>query len=306
MVRVWTKGALEARRLPLLAGFLSSAVRPKLDSADTPREFKIGLQSKLQTLSADGGGEPVLDMLRNSPAPLRHMAIQILSVLGAPMIPDLVEIVVTHPSPDVRRQSAVALKEIGGTAQQDLARLVKADGPSPRTLRALEVLELAGPGNIATPVYEALRHSEPAVAKEAVKLVKRVDRPVAVATLRWVLMKDDLNVRTAALDLVREMNLTELGPDVARLLQEPADETLIRAACKTLVAIPTPGAIPHLKRIFDQKGRAFGFVKGLSDETRAMAVMAAAVIDTPEAHDIVAQAAKDKSQAVKDAATRKR
>jgi diguanylate cyclase (GGDEF)-like protein len=305
-VRVWAKGALEARRLPLLAGFLTAAVRPKLDSAATPREFKMGLQAKLQTLSAGHGGAPALEMLRTSPAPLRHMAIQILSMLGAPMIPDLIEIVTTHPSADVRKMAAVALKEVGGTAQQDLSRLVKEGAAALPTIRALEVLELAGPGNIATPVYEALRHSDPKVGQEAIKLVRRVERPVAIATLRWVLMKDDFRVRSVALDMVRELKLPELAGDVARLMQDPADETLLKAACRTLAVVPTPAAIPHLKRIFDQKGRAFGFVKGFSDETRALAVAAALSIDHDEARAIVAQAGKDKSQAVRDATIAKK
>ncbi len=304
-VRVWSKGALEARRLPLFAGFLTAAVRPKLDSPDTPREFKIGLQSKLQTLAADGGGDPALEMLRTSPAPLRHMAIQILAMLGAPMIPALVEIVATHPSADVRKMAAVALKEVGGTAQQELSRLVRADAQPGPTMRALEVLEMAGPGNIATPVYEALRHPDAKVGQEAIKLVRRVERPVAIATLRWVLMKDDFKVRSTALDIVRELKLTDLAPDVARLLQEQADEALLKAACRTLVAVPTPSAIPHLKRIFEQRGRAFGIVKGLSDETRALAIAAAAVLEHPEAKNLIAQAVKDKSPAVRDAATTK-
>ena len=304
-IRVWAKGALEARRLPLLAGFLAGAVRPKLDSAATPREFKMGLQQKLQSLSADHGGAPVMEMLRTSPPPLRHMAIQILSMLGAPMIPDLIEIITTHPAADVRKMAAVALKEIGGTAQQDLSRLVKEGAPPLPTVRALEVLELAGPGNIATPVYEALRHVDPKVANEAVKLVRRVERPVAVATLRWVLMKEDNSIRAVALDLVREMKVTEVANDVVRLLQEGTEEALVKAACRTLAVVPTPSAIPHLKRIFDQKGRAFGFVKGLSDETRAMAVAAAAALDHDDANAIVTEAAKDKSVIVRNAATKK-
>ena len=305
-VRAWAKGALDARRLPLLAGFIAGGVRPKLDSAATPREFKIGLQAKLQTLAADGGGDPALEMLRTSPAPLRHTAIQILSVLGSPMIPALVEIIATHPAADVRRMSAVALKEVGGTAQQDLARLVKADAVPTRAIRALEFLEMAGPGNIATPVYEALRHPDPAVGREAIKLVKRAERPLAVATLRWVMMKDDLKVRLAALDLVRVMKLPELGADVARLLQEPADEDLLKAACKALVTAPSPTAAPHLKRIFDQKRGPFGFVKGMSDEVRALAVAAAVAIEHPETQAIVAQAEKDKSELVRKAASKRR
>ncbi|HEU4339811.1 MAG TPA: diguanylate cyclase [Planctomycetota bacterium] len=304
-VRIWSKGALEARRLPLFAGFLQAAVKPKLDSPATSREFKIGLQSKLQTLSADGGGDPALEMLRTSPAPLRHMAIQILSVLGSPMIPALIEIVLTHPSSDTRRAAAIALKEIGGTAQQDLSRNVKEGAPTLPTVRALEVLELAGPGNIATPVYEALRHVDPKVPQEAIKLVKRVERPVAVATLRWVLMKDDFKVRSVALDLVREMKINDLAGDVARLMQDPADEALLKAACRTLAVVPTPSAIPHLRRIFDQKAKAFGIVKGMSDEVRALAVAAATAIDHDEARAITTQALKDKSQVVRDAAVPK-
>lgn len=301
-VRSWAKGALDARRLPLLAGFLSAAVRPKLDAAATPREFKMSLQSKLQTLAADGGGEPALDMLRNSAATLRHMAIQILSVLGAPMIPPLTEIVATHPSSEVRRMAAVALKEIGGTAQQDLARLVRAEAASDRITHVLEVLELAGPGNVATPVHEALRHPDPKVGREAVNLVGRVERPVAIATVRWVLMKDEFTVRSIALDMVKNLKLTELASDVARLLQEPAGEELMKVVCRALAEVPTPSAIPHLRRIFDQKGRAFGFVKGLSEETRALAVAAAAVIDHPDAKALTALAANDKSAVVRDAA----
>jgi len=245
-------------------------------------------------------------MLRTSPGPLRQMAVQILSVLGPTMIPPLVEIVTTHPSADVRKMAAAALKEVGGTAQQDLSRLVRADAGPQKTIRALEVLELAGPGNIATPVFEALRHSDPKVGLEAVKLVKRVERPIAIATLRWVLMKDDPKVRATALDLVREMKLADLAVDVARLMQETADEALIQRVCRTLVAVPTPAAIPHLKRIFEQKRGPFGLVKGMSDETRALAVAVAVEIKHDEAQALVEQATKDKSMAVREAATKRR
>jgi len=301
-VRLWARGALEARRLPLLAGFLAQAVRPKMEAAATPREFKIGLQSKLQTLAADGGGGPIIEMLQNSPEPLRRMAVQILAVLGGPLIPQLVEIVATHSNSDVRKATAATLREIGGTAQQDLSRLVRADAPSNRVLRALEFLELAGPGNIATPVYEALRHPDANVGKEAVKLVKRVERAVAVATLRWVLMKEDPKVRTAALDIVREMKIADVAVDVARLLQGTPDEALVKAVCRTLVAVPTPSAIPHLRRIFEQKDRAFGFVKGLSEDTRAAAVAAASAINHPEAQELVQRAIGDKSMTVRETA----
>jgi diguanylate cyclase (GGDEF)-like protein len=299
VVRGWAKGAIETRRLPLLAGFFMQGVRPKLESAGTPREFKIALQSKLQTLAAGGGANPVVDMLKTSPEPLRRMAVQILSMLGSPLIPTLVEIVCGHTNSDVRRAAAGTLKEIGGTAQQDLSRVVRADAPAIRALRVLEVLELAGPGNIATPVYEALLHADPAVAKEAVKLVKRVERPVTVATLRWVLMKEDVKVRLAALDMVRDLKLTDLGGEVARLAQNSTDETLLRSACRTLVAVPTPSALPALRRIFEQKDRAFGFVKGFSEDTRAAAIAAAAVINHPEARELVSKAASDKSVAVR-------
>ena len=298
-VRGWAKGAIEARRLPLLAGFFTQGVKPKLDSAGTPREFKIALQSKLQTLAAGGGAGPVVDMLKTSPEPLRRMAVQILAMIGSPLIPTLIDIICSHSNGDVRRAAAGSLKEIGGTAQQDLSRVVRADAPAIRALRVLEVLELAGPGNIATPVYEALLHSDPAVAKEAVKLVKRVERPVTVATLRWVLMKEDVKVRLAALEMVREQKITDLGGEVARLALNATDEALLRAACRTLVAVPTPSALPALKRIFEQKDRAFGFVKGFSEDTRAAAIAAAAVIDHPEAKDLLSKAASDKSVAVR-------
>jgi len=76
----------------------------------------------------------------------------------------------------------------------------------------------------------------------------------------------------------------------------------MKIVCRALAEVPTPSAIPHLRRIFDQKGRAFGFVKGLSEETRALAVAAAAVIDHPDAKALTALAANDKSAVVRDAA----
>jgi hypothetical protein len=69
--------------------------------------------------------------------------------------------------------------------------------------------------------------------------------------------------------------------------------------------VPTPLALPHLKRIFEQRPRAFGIVRGLADETRALAVAVAAGMDHDEARELLANAARDKSALVRDAAVSK-
>lgn len=223
-------------------------------------------------------------------------------MIGAPMIAPLIQMIAQSERLEARRIAAEALKEIGGTASMELARFVRDDVPAEQACRVLRIIETVGEAGISTSFFASLSHPDPLVLAAAFELVKRAPRPVALAILRKAMTYDRMAVVTTALAAAQEMKCAELAPEVSRLLLTLPDEAAVRATLTFLAEYPTPEAVPGLQRIYDQRGRMFGLVKGFSSETRALAVSVASRIKHPEARALVQSAQGERDTIVRKAA----
>ncbi|MBI2931208.1 MAG: diguanylate cyclase [Planctomycetes bacterium] len=300
VLRAWLGAALATAPLPVAADFIGLGIKPKLEAEGTRHEFKTLLLSKLRTLSP--AAAPAIEKLKAGPDVLRRAAVRILGTMGPTLTAPLIEIITASEDHPVRAAAASALKEIGGSAQTELANLIRADAPPETLVRVLEVLELAGTENIATPVLTALRHADPAVGKAAFGLIKRIDRGMAAVLLRKMLPEGNPAVVRAALSVARELKLTELASDVAELMRATEFDVVVREACAYWREVPSPAAVTALRHVFERKAKMFGLMKGFTEETRAAAIEAAARINHPSARELVSLAQADRSEIVRRAA----
>ncbi len=300
VIEGYVRKCLHENKFNLVGDLCFEALKPKLESKDCPREFKLSIQAKLHGLPEAIG--PVISGLKNGPPHFRDAAVRVAGFVGPVLVPQIVEIICDSDGPETRKAGAFALREIGAAAQSDLVRLVLPTGKAEVLCRILSVLELAGNTSIATAVLNALQHADAGVREAALGLVRRLERPLAVAIMRKILSLDSRERVMEAMGLAREQVIHDLVPDIARIAQATLDDDVARVACLFLGECPSPVAIQALRRVFEHKAKMLGLVKGFADETRAAAVSAAARIPLAAAREIVAEAKGDRSDIVKRAA----
>jgi len=283
----WIAAALEAWPLQVAAEFVAQYLRARLDRDPA---WKAVLLARTKSITAL---DPVFKALRTGPAPLREAAVRVVSAIGAPLTPRLVEFIISIDDEDARRAAAVALGEAGG--QAELSKYAAED--QKLALRALSVLEAAGP-NVDGAVISAIGRSERAVRDAGFALVRRLSHAAAAPILRRTLGLEPLMTLATA----TRMSLVELLPDVVRLARETLNDAHAFAACSYLSAVPSPSAIHALKRVFETRSKMFGLKKGLSDATRAAAISAIARIGHPDTLAILEAARDDQSELVRNAA----
>ncbi|MBI2930301.1 MAG: diguanylate cyclase [Planctomycetes bacterium] len=286
-------------RLDVVADVLTR-VRKRIDAKTALPEFRTRITAKLHEF---GGSEPaVAEAVRAPSAPTREAILRVCGMFGPALAPCLIDFIAECDQATERRLAALALKEIGGAAGMELAKRVTSDGPAEKMVRVLSVLDAAGPPTLASAVFEAVEHADPAVRAAAFAMLRRADKLLAVGGLRRLMQSDHSPIVMAAVALGGELGLSDLNLDVTRIAHASEDEAVIRACCDYIARVNVPSAVPALWRIFEARPRMFGLVKGFSDDTRAMAVRAAAGIAHPEARELVEEAKRDRSIEVRKAA----
>jgi len=298
-VRAWIAGALAAWPIATAAEFLARDLRPILDR-DNRRDLKAMISQRLRTLTEGTALDPAYNALLTGPSPLRESAAQILAAVGPPVVPRLVELICASEDLDIRKSAAGALRVVGGTGQAELAKLVKLGTPPEKLQRILTVLDIAGREGLATPVFAAINHPERPVRDAAFALIKRVERPIAVAILRRTLAMDVPEIRLTSLAVAAELSLADLLVDIIKLAELAVDDAQAQACCTFLAVCSAPQAVPALRRIFEMRRTLLR--KGFGEAPRAAAITAAAKINHPEAKALVEAAKADKSEAVRNAA----
>ncbi len=279
---------------------LLQRVRKRIDTKTAPPEFKSKISAKLLEMAGPEG--PMAGAIRAVATPIRESALRISGMFGPPLVPVLVEFIAESDDAAHRKLATAALKEIGGNAAAELIKLVTFDGPVERVARVLSVLETCGPGSLAGAVAAAVDHADAGVRAAAFAMVKRADKPLAAGGLRKLTASERPEIALAAIGLAAELGLQDLGLDITRIAQSSNDEAVVRACCDYFGRVKVPASVPALRRIFDARARMFGLVKGFSDETRAMAVKAAAALTHQDATDLVESAKQDRSPDVRRAA----
>lgn len=294
--------ALKAGRLTSFADLLRNGLRRKTGRDRPTQLVQVGMFARLQSLARVATPNPVIEAIKAGPEEIRQGAVIIAGVMGPGLVPDLIGLICGSESMEVRVAAAKALREIG-TGQAELAARVAKESEPLVARRALEVLELSGEGSVSAAVHRGLDHPDAEVRVAAFKVVRRVDKPVAVATLRPLLAGTDPAKVDGALVAIKDLGLSELGSEVARRLEGATEEEELRKLLEVLLAAPSTAALPALRKIVQSK-RMLGLRPQYPDAVRALAVQIAAKLNHPTAKEILELALDDRSETVRRAVRR--
>ena len=105
-----------------------------------------------------------------------------------------------------------------------------------------------------------------------------------------------------ALECVRGLQGVELLDAVLRILDNPANDHVLRVACLCLGKLKDTRAIGPLLQILGQRPRFFGLKKGLPEGVRGTAARALGELAIPEAKLGLQVALKERNKTVRSAA----
>jgi HEAT repeat protein len=252
--------------------------------------------------SSDVCSSDLMEMLSSGSEDERVNAGAVIAVVGATQVSQFVKLVLESDKLEVRQAAARAVAAIGGEAPNELVATIRAQADPEKAMRVVGVLDLLGLPRLVAPIQAALAHPDPAVKNAAFEMLERAADPVAEDVLRFLIRGEDEEVAVRGLEIAAKRRHAALATDIARLAQTTERETLGAGCCAFFQAVPTPAGVPALQRIFDMRGKMMGLVKGWSEKTRAAAVSAAVLVNTPAAKSIVKAALKDQSALVREAA----
>jgi hypothetical protein len=299
-VRFWLSVAILSGQAALAARLVREGVVPALETPSIGVEFRSQLQSKLRSVGQEAGA-PLLVLLQGAEAEAREDAVLLLGVLGTPLTSTLLKLVLEAEDGGVRSAAVRVLAAVGGRGPRDLAAAIDASTPAAKALHVLEACDHLSREAVVEALSRAALHADAGVTNAAFERLRRCDERAALQVGRRLVDSGNAAAVHRVLQAAANRDLRDLTPNVVRLAQATEAEDVARDCCEFLQLFPTPAAVPALKRIFENRPRLMGLMRGFSDGVRAAAVKAAARIAGTSASDLLKAAQKDPSPAVRGA-----
>jgi len=290
---VWTGSAASVGQFAPLVEVLRDGVAQRRNNPATPSQIVLLLNELGRNISQKKFMPALLERMRKGNRDDRELAAQLLASLGDGAASPLIEAIVGERTLPVRQALAGALKLIGPTGAQALARQVQSDTECDRAVAVLEVVELAGASGLDEVFIRAMQSPEEAVRAAAAALLKRLPRSVTTAVLRRALKEMPEEVRPMLVRLATELRAAELATDICTLLEADPPPRITTACCHYFAAVPTRAAAPLLSKIAETRPRMFGMVRGYPDDIRAAAVWALGQLGTDDVKKMLEKVGKE-------------
>jgi len=299
-MRFWLSVAILSGQASLAARLVREGVVPALESTSLGVEFRSQLQSKLRSVGQEAGA-PLLVLLQSAEKETRDDAVLLLGLLGTPLTSTLLKLVLDSEDGDVRSAAAKVLAAVGGRGAKELAASITPSMPAEKARHVLEACDYLPSDARVEGLTRAALHGDASVTNAAFERLRRCEERVALQVGRRLVDSGATAAVHRVLQAAANRDLRDLTPSVVRLAQLTEVEEMARDCCEFLQIFPTPAAVPALKRIFENRPRLMGLMRGFSDGVRAAAVKAAARIAGPSASELLKAAQKDPSPAVRGA-----
>ncbi len=291
----------------LVAGDLSRAARLAEGLAGTsergpdPGKFLESVKGLVDSLAAVGALEPVLMALKDRDPIRRQQGSAILSGLGAAAVPMLLGLIFDGADEEVSRAAATLVRAQGEASVRLLTDELHRSESIERLCRIVAVIDLLVPA-LGNEFLFLLGHPEAEVRAETGRTLTRLGRDQAMRFLGQALSQRKSDVLVGALECVRGLQGVELLDAVLRILDNPANDHVLRVACLCLGKLKDTRAIGPLLQILGQRPRFFGLKKGLPEGVRATAARALGELAIPEAKLGLQVALKERNKTVRSAA----
>ncbi|MEK7364880.1 MAG: hypothetical protein AAB016_13000, partial [candidate division NC10 bacterium] len=283
------------------AARLSEALGGSLHSPGPEAEWFSGVvRGLVDALTAAGVIETVLNALKDPDPVRRQQAGAILGGLGTAAVPLLLRVTLEGKDEEIYRAAAGLLRTQGEAGARLLTQELERAASVAQLTRMVAVLDLILPA-LGNEVLFLLGHPEVEVRAEIGRTLARLPWEQAARFLGQALGQRKSEVVLGALECVRGLRALEMLDTVVRLLENPPNDHLQRAACACLGGLKDARAVPPLVEILGRRPRFFGLVKGLPEGIRATAARSLGELAFPEAKEALQVGLRDRSKTVRSA-----
>jgi len=283
------------------AARLSEALGGPLQSPGPETEWFIGVvRGLVDALTAAGVTETVLEALKDPDPARRQQAGAILGGLGPAAVPLLLRVTLEGQDEQIYRAAAGLLRAQGEAGVRLLTQELERSASVAQLTRIVAVLDVISPA-LGNDFMFLLGDPEVEVRAEIARTLARVPREQAARFLGHALGQRKPEVVLGGLECVRGLRVVELLDSVVRLIENPPNDHLQRAACLCLGGLKDARAVPPLVEILGRRPRFFGLVKGLPEGIRATAARSLGELAFQEAKDALEVGLRDRSKTVRSA-----
>ena len=284
------------------AARLSEALGSSLQSLGPEAEWFRGVVGALvDALTAAGVIETVLKALKDPDPARRQQAGAILGGLGTAAVPLLLRVTLEGKDEEIYRAAAAILRTQGETSVRLLTQELERSPALERVTRIVAVLDVILPA-LGSELLFLLGHPEVEVRGEMARTLSRLPREQTTRFLGQALGQRKSEVVLGAIECVRGLRAVEMLDTVVRVIENPPNDHVQRAACMCLGGLKDARAVSPLVEILGRRPRFFGLVKGLPEGIRATAARSLGELAFPEAKEALQVGLRDRSKTVRSAA----
>ena len=268
------------------------------------RDEKSGGDQSLARLldrTFDTTAQKLLEDDLKSGQPERHgKAALVVSSLGQPGIPLLVEVIKTEKDFRTRQLAASLLTEIGRGAATELKRALVTEVVAEQRFRVLEVID-AVTQDLRDELAYSLGDSSAKIRRAAFRLFERLSNDSYIELILPLCRDDDLGVAKGAIRTLAHLKSVAAVDSLVSLLGETSDAAMAVACCQALGEVGHSAAIDGLAKVLAQR-KFLLLTRRWNAEVRAAAAMALKQISHPRATETLSQYASDRAIRVRQLA----
>jgi diguanylate cyclase (GGDEF)-like protein len=284
-----------------LAGRVLHDLRARQDQLRATAGREGGNLAALLERKLDAAAVKLLDEDLRSGQPDRHeRAAEVLGALGASATPLLIDVIKQENDFRIRQLAARLLAETGPQAGEAIQRALVTEVIVEQRARLLEVIDVVTK-DLRLEVEQCLRDPNPKVRRAAFQLVERLGQDELVPLVAPYARHTDPAVARGAIRALTSLRSPVAVRALASILDTAKDEGLVAIVCQALGLSEQATAIEALARVLGQRKVLF-FGRRWGADARRTAALALRQIPHPSAAEALARYVKDSDPEVQQVA----
>jgi len=240
---------------------------------------------------------PVIGDLKSDNRERQQEAYQLLSSLGQPIIPQIIETIKREDNFRARQMGAELVKNSGPEGIELLKKALMGENRPDDRARILDIIDSVTK-DITAELADTLSDNRDVVRRAAFRLAERLNTSEIIQMMIEFSGNDDANLAAYALGSLGKLKASEAGQTIIDLLQKSDTTEVIVAACRAIAQIGDPSCIPTLGKLLNKRS-IFG-KKKYDPQVRVAAAYALSQIPGPEVQNILNAAAQDPDYRVRE------
>lgn len=230
----------------------------------------------------------------------QQSAFELLSSMGDPVRPYLINVIKQDENLHTRRLAAELIKHQGEAGVAAIKRTFLGEHFAEDRARILDVIDVITM-DIQSELSYALSDSNQVVRRAGGRLAERLNSPAVIDMLIELAQQEPPETQAAAINLLGRLKALNAADTMIHILDQSEHDDVLTAVCRAMGQIGDPSFILPLQNILSAKRRLF-FKKARPFNVRVAAAYAISQIDDPRSPAILKALVKDSDPRVREAA----